>query len=443
MLNSIRHQLNGIRQKRWIILGVILLAAFVVASSCQAANMGTTRGSTIITPSTTSVETTGKSNYLSAYALAQKLAEAINSADQTAAVFQSIPDRQRPEILLDDFVQYIALLRRGITGTITELEKISPEEMTVMAKDLRFSANLHHLGFNFYFKPAGKQTQTMAIFLQQAEDGLPYLDKAPVTKALAIHNFAALYFDAIDRSDQDALSVLVRSRSDIRAPRLLKAERILNFYRSEIVTTSPSFQVVRLMPDRIVYAQQIYIDKKKDQIGTRTMTVFADGAAGFLIDDPIPDQLDAKDLKVLVDGETLFDLSKLSGTRLPQITSSQVTPLLGQQTLHNDFTCTVVEGSTRAMTAYYNGFVITGTGRCDEHRFWRVDLQTAVLGDPRLSLGTGLAVGDSLDTLLMKYPFLDETSFQISRMVGTHQITMQFAVENQRISRITMKVSNG
>lgn len=426
---------------RWSSIAAILMAVIIGVSACQTPSTDTTRASTVITPSTTSIETSVKSNYLSAYALAQKVAEAINSPEQTTILYQSIPDRQRPEIMLDDFVQYISLLRRGTTGIITTLTRISQDEMSTLFSDLRFGQELRHIGFYFDYRPTGKQTETIAFFLQQTNDGMTYLDKAPIAKALAMQNFAALYFDAIDRFDREALAVLIRSRSVTREPRLRKADRILTFYRNEIVTASPSFHVDLLMPDRIVYSQQIYVDLNKTRIGTRTITVFADGTAGFSIDDPIPDQLDVTDLQVKYHDKEIFDLSKLLRENMPQITSSQVNPLLGQPTLHDDTTCTVIEGSTRAMTAYYDGLIIEGTGRCDQHKFWRVDLKSAALTSSQLSLGSGISVGDTLDSLLLKYPFLDDTNYEIERSVGSNRLVVKFGISNQTIGRITITVS--
>lgn len=438
--------MDGVMKKRLIekLIAIIVLFGVVLASvsACQTESTST-RASTVITPSTSSTETTSKPDYLSSYALAQIVSEAINSSDQTSVLYQSIPDRQRPAILLDDFVQYISLLRRGISGMITSLTRISQEEMAALFSDLRFGTDLKHIGFYLHYRPSGKQDETMAFFMQQAADGMPYLDKAPIAKALAMQNFAALYFDALDRSDREALSVLVSSKAETRAPRLTKADRILSFYQTEVVTASPSFQVNLLMPDRIIYAQQIYVDAEKTRIGTRSMTVFADGAAGFVIEDPIPDQLAVKDLQIMNQGKELFDLGTLSKGLLPQVTSSQVNALLGQPILHNDSTCTVIEGNTRDMTAYYNGLIINGTGRCDKHQFWRVDLKTAALTNSSISLKNGLSVGDTLDTLLLQYPFIDDTNFQIQGSLGNYVLAALFEIDNQKISRITLMVSGG
>ncbi len=428
--------------RKWSgLLAVLMILAFVI-SSCQGAVTSTPKGSTIITPSTGQIETTGKSNFLSAYGLAQKVAEAINDARQTAAIYQSIPDRQRPDIMLDDFVQYISLLRRSVTGTIAELSRIEPDELAAIIKDLHYSTELNHIGFRFYFKPVGRIADSCVFFMQQTDEGMPYLDRQPLAKALAIQNFSTLYFDAIDRYDRDALSVLVKSDADTREHRLLKADRILSFYRREIVTDSTSFTVERLTPDRIIFAQEYYISPDSTQTGTRLVTFMANGEEEFIIDDAILDELALDDLKVMQQDKTVFNISKLSGAKLPQITSSQVTGLLGRPLLHDDSTCSLQDDKTNHMIAYYDGLTIEGIGRCDNHQFWRVDLKEAILTDRSLSLGSGIAVGDSIESLLLAYPFLDETGYAVSRTIGDFRMTLQFDITDHQISQIRLSVTD-
>jgi hypothetical protein len=439
-----KHYLPGKRIDRSLVVFVILLIliSFTI-SSCQIAIPGKKPSSTVITPSTSASDSTNKPNYLNSYALTQKVAEAINNPEQAVSLFQSIPDRQRPELPLDDFVQYISLLRRGVNGSVTALTRMNTSELNALFSSLKYNSKLKNEGFYLHFKQSGKQPETMAFFLQLTEEGMPYLDQLPIAKALAMQNYAALYFDAIDRFDRDSLSVLIKSRSETRSPRLLKADRILAFYRNQVTTASTAFRVSLLMPDRIIFDQQVYEDTNKTLTGNRTITVLADGAAGFVIVDPIADQLDPVDLRIKSKGQNIFDLGTLVKGLIPQVTSSQVESIIGNAILHDDTTCTVIDKNSRAMTSYYNGLVIEGIGRCDQHRFWQVSMKAVTLTTPDFSIGSGLAVGASLDALLMRYPFIDDNDWQVEGTVGNYRMIVRFEISNQVINRIKITVFGG
>ena len=82
------------------------------------------------------------------------------------------------------------------------------------------------------------------------------------------------------------------------------------------------------------------------------------------------------------------------------------------------------------------------SGRCDQHQFWRVDLKSAILTSRTLSLGSGIAVGDSIEALLLSYPFLDESGYTIDRILGDYRLTISFEIVNRQIKQIQLTVSD-
>lgn len=443
MIAELGHRLSRTFRRRRILFSAtaLLLLVLILLAACQP-SFNTT--GTTVDPSATTTEATARTNYLNSFMLAQRIAESINQQDQVTSLFQSIPDQQRQGILLDEYVQYIRLLRRVTTGSITSLIRINDADLAQLLQGLHFAANLKHEGFYFQSGQSNDENQRMAYFQQVDQDGTPYLDRAPIVRALSLQNYAALYFDAIDRSDRDALAVLIRSGADTQEARLQKADRILTFYHSVVATASPAFRVAMVMPDRIVFVQNIYEDTARTKLGTRRMTIYADGAAGFIIDDSIPDTLKTADLKLMTSGgKTILDFSQLQNGQMPTVTSSQLGEIAGRVILHDSTTCIELPNGEHHMTAYYDGIIIEGIGRCDQHQYWRVKVTRITLTDSRFLTSSGLGTSQSINNLLLQYPFADENNGIISGTLDRYNINLEFGLENKMINRITLLFSGG
>ncbi|NLC84055.1 MAG: hypothetical protein GX749_03130 [Ruminococcaceae bacterium] len=388
-------------------------------------------------------DVTLRPDYLSSFMLAQQIAKAINQPNEINTIFQSIPDRQRQDIMPDDFVQYIRLLRRMADNPISLLTRINDQELKPLLANLRYAANLKHEGFYFESNPIpnnepGAPVKELIYFQQIADDGTPYLDNMPIARVLSLQNYAALYFDAIDQGNREALAVLIRSSADSPAVRLEKADRILAFYKSRIATSSSGFRVSMVMPDRITFEQQVYADETGEILDAGSMTIYADGETGFIIDDKIPDTIQEDDLKITSNGQQVFDFSKQENGKMQTVTSSLLGEIAGPQTLHDDTTCTELPNGEEHVIANYNGIVVEGVGRCDSHQFWRVQVRKLTITVPQFVTRSGLGIGQSLDTLLLEHPFIDETAGVVTGKVGNHNVSITFQVENKIISKITL-----
>lgn len=418
-----------------------LLIFTLLLSACQVNPASSTVTSN--TSNNVTTEVTLHPDYLSSFMLAQQIAKAINQPNEVNNIFQAIPDRQRQGIMPDDFVQYIRLLRRMADNPISLLTRINEQELKPMLADLQYAANLKHEGFYFKSNPVsnnepGTPVEELIYFQQIADDGTPYLDNMPITRVLSLQNYVALYFDAIDQGNREALAVLIRSSADSPAVRLEKADRILAFYKNSIATSSSGFRVAMVMPDRITFEQQVHADEMGDILDTRSMTIYADGETGFIIDDKIPDTIQADDLKITSNGQQVFDFSKQENGKMQTVTSSLLGEIAGPQILHDDTTCTELPNGEEHVKATYNGIVVEGVGRCDSHQFWRVQVRKLTITVPQYVTNSGLGIGQSLDTLLLEHPFIDETAGVVTGKVGDNNVAITFQIENKIISKITL-----
>ena len=67
---------------------------------------------------------------LTAHQLVQKMADTIRNRSDVAATFSSIPEKQRGSVSLDLFQQYIALLTRGVAGSIVSFSPMTEDEFS-------------------------------------------------------------------------------------------------------------------------------------------------------------------------------------------------------------------------------------------------------------------------------------------------------------------------
>jgi len=215
----------------------------------------------------------------------------------------------------------------------------------------------------------------------------------------------------------------------------------MDYYHSEVATAGPAFRVAMVMPDRLTFVQNVYDKADRTRLTTRRMTIYADGAVGFSIDDPIPDTLRLSDLKISLNGKPMFDFSSLQNGQLPIVTSSQLGEAVGPAILHDATTCTALANGERQMVAFYNGITVEGVGRCEEHQFWRMRVTRLTFTDSSFATATGIGVGQSFSSLLVKYPFADDTNNTVETVLEKLKLKLTFGVENRAISKITLTVA--
>ena len=118
--------------------------------------------------------------------------------------YDRIPDRQKDGLTLDQFQQYIRLLRRGISGNVTSFSEMSEDEITAVRSQIgeqlpEQADNLDTLsGFWIHYQETGRVVEKFAIYVRESEGQSPDLYGDWARQILDLQDLAMLYFDALD-----------------------------------------------------------------------------------------------------------------------------------------------------------------------------------------------------------------------------------------------------
>ena len=108
------------------VLIIFLLLTLLLNSSCGAL---TDQLNTFISDRRAASDLAADNGNLSIYSLVQKVVDSIRADGETETMFSSIPSHQRGNLSLDEYQQYIRMLRRGITADISSFSLMTDEEL--------------------------------------------------------------------------------------------------------------------------------------------------------------------------------------------------------------------------------------------------------------------------------------------------------------------------
>ncbi len=390
-------------------------------------------------------------NYLSIHVLVQRIVDSIRSDSDLENLFQSIPSRQREGVNLDQYQQYIRLLRRGITGDISsfsimgtdELEEIQ-DDMIVQRPDQASLIN-DMRGVWLYFREIGRYEEKFAIFLEQADGSPPVLSYDWISQILYLSEVSVLYFDAIDRSDVDALTVLLSHEQPDRTTDILKtrARRIIDYYQNNVGTRPSEFRVLKAQIDCLQFEAFSAASQARQTAVSRVIEIKSKSDQQYEINDTIPDEIHHLDLNVFYSEQHLFKLASVDSERQPETIRSNVfESIVGEPIKHNDSNCNAV-GNIQRITLSYDSMDILVEGTCFRHSRWEGSVRQVLIHDSQCRLGSGIRPGQTVNDILRRYPFADETGFVIAGQFDGGSVQMIFTVdEDDIIESIELKITD-
>ncbi|MBP7402915.1 MAG: hypothetical protein KBA30_09895, partial [Clostridia bacterium] len=193
--------------------------------------------------------------------LIQRLIDMILSDAQFDEMYGEIPESQRPGVDPDTFYQYVSLLRSGIRGKITAYVAMEEDEIVSVREEiLSNSPRYRYLvevmsGYWILYQTTDGSQERFAVYLHRQEDGQYVFSKDWIDGALSIQSYATLYFDAVEKSNADALSVLVHSEINDAGIRAGKAAAIIRFYQKCVTVKSSAFRLLYARADSFGYEQ--------------------------------------------------------------------------------------------------------------------------------------------------------------------------------------------
>lgn len=382
---------------------------------------------------------------LSLYNLTQRIVDAIRVEADSESIYRSLSIRQLDQLSLNEFQQYIRLIRRGISGEIQSFTVMNSQELltfqNTMLSDLPQQQTLidQMQGVWLQFREPGRGESRFALFFHDSgEDGFS-LSADWVRQVLRLNDLANLYFDAIDRSDEEALALLLRQDNPDLTTDLLriKARRIIEFYRQQISIRTSEFRLKQARIDSLVFeGYRLAVTNASD---ARSIEIKAGAQQQYQILDVIPDTLSETDLLVYFNRQPLLQFAGVEDGQLVMIRSNNFESMVGAPAIHDDSNCTTT-GNLQSLSLQYENLDIEVEGTCFRHSRWDGVVQKIVLKDEAVRLGSGLGPGMMLDDVLRRYPFAKETGFEISGRFEGGQVLMTIEMIGTRIDSISLEL---
>ena len=385
-------------------------------------------------------------SYLSMHELIQKIASAMSHDSSLQTAYDSIPDRQKDGVTRDQFQQYILFLRRGIAGTINSFSEMADAEIdlirTQIASALPDQAEQMPFlyGFWIHYQEIGRPEKKFAVFIRQREDQHPDLYGEWVSQILNLHDLSVLYFDAIDRYDQEALTVLLQPRDFPEEIIEMRAERLIRFYHENVTARSSEFLVTCARMDRIGFEEFGIINPDQSQAVSRNIEMINKPDGEYAIHDIVPEIIHEEDLNIYFEDKQVLLFAQADQDEPVQVRSGDLESIIGPPEYHDDTVCTTTASGSQKMGLTYSSLYLEAEGTCFRHSRWTGVVKKIILTSPECSLGSGLKPGDSETDLLLRYPFAREVGYIIYGQTETGRVTLRFHLENDRIQSIELKL---
>lgn len=382
--------------------------------------------------------------YLSVHELVQKLADAMRNDNNVTTAYDSIPDRQKDGLSLDQFQQYIRFLRRGVTGNIISFSEMTDQEITDVREQVTLQlpeaaegvAGLS--GFWIHYQEFGRAEEKFAIYVREQVDQSPDLHADWVNQILDLQDLAMLYFDALDRFDQEALTVLLQPRDFPDDIIDLRAEMLIRFYRNNITSRSTEFKVTHARIDRIGFEEFGIINPDQTQAVSRKIEIIRQADSRYNIDDIVPEVLHDEDLQIYFEEKWLMQLGQTEENEAVQVNSGDLESIIGAPLLHDDTVCTTAPNGSQKIELAYLGMKLKAEGTCFRHSRWNGQVSQLTLSSPTFQLGSGIGPGDTEADLLRHYPFARESGYIIRGKTALGNVMVKFNLNEGIITSIDL-----
>ncbi len=409
-----------------------------------------TAGPTGTAVGTTVPTTTGKpvNMGLGDNGLVQQLIEMMLNDTRFGELFADIPVFQRPDVDADTFYQYLSLLRSGIRGRITSYIPVSASDMDAIRAEIlsnapQYADMVENMGgYWIQYQTAAGADEQFAVFLHRQTDGVWYFSREWIDGVLAIQSYATLYFDAVEKGNVDALSVLVHSAVNDPDIRTAKATATVRFYQKCVPSKSTSFRLLHARADSFAYEQNdidysgysLYrptFDETPRVTGaptdsggepvssptpspsptpqpipeletTRTVRIVRSGMGQMKIIDPVPANPTRDDFEVYTSGEKTLALGEY-------VYSYELNTRFGLRLSYDAWPALPpFDPDLQLIRAHYEDITVTLVGTADDRlQAFQGHVYSIELRGGLWRTGTGLSVGDPLKSILLQHPFAD------------------------------------
>ncbi|MGI6326850.1 MAG: hypothetical protein ACOX1U_07850 [Saccharofermentanales bacterium] len=376
--------------------------------------------------------------------LINKLTDAIRPESDPQVIFDQIPETQRKNVNRDQFQQYIQLLRCGIPGDVLAFSHINPAEsddVRTMVRDRRpeFPEMADRLqGYWIYYQRTSQQVDQFALYIHKSKEGRAYLAADWIEQTLALANYADLYMSAVDGANISALSVLLEPFVPTKAVREAKAAKVIAYYAQNKTLRLRDFQLAHARADSIVYLEDEAPEQDSFAASGRLLEVFATPSGHNKINNIIPDELSAADVKIFFDGEPFHDFIDPEQQKPIQVRSAQIDAVLGEPRQHDNSNCLTNSDNVSQMQLMYDQAELRIIGECYRHHRWAGRIIGIRIAGPAIGLASGLQPGLKIAEVLQIYPFADETDYKVFGQTPWGEMTLVMSTDGEVLTEIAL-----
>ncbi len=404
------------------------------------------------------VKTTGESSaapatesrkYLSESALIQQIALAVNGSIDAETVFDTIPERQRNKLTVDQFQRYISLLRRGVIGKVVSFAAMTDSDLAVMREQVtsRMPAQKALItltqGYWLNIGDNGIAVDQLAIYYQRNDEGNAYLDNTWIEQILKIGDFYNLYFDAIDQRDTDALAELLRATVPENVARTAIARSLSWFYRYQVESETSEFRMISARIDGISFVEQLVNGLGLNNTLSRTIDFAPQMDGTITVNDFLPSELDVQDTEINQGEDFLFRVGGELGSTQFMVYSTALENKIGKPAVHNDTNCILQDSGKSLIQLNYAGLDLTIEGTCySDHTRWSGRILSVTLKSTDIALGSGLKVGDTAEALYRKYPFISVGNHSATGIMSGGEVELKASVTDGYITALRLSLNN-
>jgi hypothetical protein len=374
--------------------------------------------------------------------LIQLITAAIKADGDSGMYYRSIPTGQLDGLTLDEFQRYIQLLKRGISGDIHSFASMSGEDLVkqqnAMLERLPEQADLIGSSFAYWiiYRQSGKTDERFAFYMQTDSEGKIYLSAEWVRQILELADYSTLYFDAIDRGQADALAFLIDQEEAKNPVTIAKAEKLIDFYQNNISSRTSEYSLSTARLDYLAYDQFGITNPDLTQSVSRSVGFRIDSAGEITSDDYIQDVLKPEDIEIYLADEFVLTLGETDGDELIKVRSYRLENTIGKPYFHNDDTCTTYNDGVSFLKLTYKGIIVSARGTCNNHASWNGVVLGAIITGSEFKLGSGLAVNQTEEELLKRYPFIKESGYRLKGQFEGGRVNLNITVIDGLIAKL-------
>lgn len=379
---------------------------------------------------------------LSEIEMIKLLTSAIRGDQELTTYYNSITSKQLNGLTLDEFHQYIKLLRRGISGDIHSFTVIDESELAEQ-KQIMLAALPDHqkliessIAYWIVFRQSGRNDEKFAVYMQLDEEGQVFLSSTWIRQILKLSSYANLYFDAIDKSDSEALASLINQTEIDERVIEAKAKFLIDFYQNNISSRTSEYSLKMARIDSLAYDQFGIVNPDLSQSVSRTVTFTIDNNDVLSASDNLVNVLSKDDMRILQSGEPIFTIGARSDDTFERVWSYRLEQVTGKPFLHDDSNCKPYVDGVDLINLSYNGIMISAQGDCQDHDSWNGIIRSLSISNSMYHTGSGLRPGQPIQELLVRYPFASQSGFRLRTQIEGGTVTMNVTVENDIISKI-------